>query len=821
MLINFIELLDNNLLNAALERIMDCIMTAAEGMKQSTLRRVSKTVTHCQPWFDAECTSLRSKTLKTLRLFRNECSIESLSIYQNQKKIYRNLIKDKKFKYKQEQTVKLEKACDDKNPKEFWRFLKTQVKSTSVTITKNEWFEYFSSLFNETNGLNNEHEFLEEAETTNDTLDAHITAFEIRASIMDLKNKKSPGIDGLPSEFFKVAYEKIVPYLELLFNKFYDKSFFPEDWSTSIITPIPKAGDKNKPNNYRGISLQPVISKIYINILNKRLTKWSDENELIGEEQAGFRKSYSTIDNLFCLQTIVTKYLKSQGGRFYAVFVDFEKAFDRIDRNALWNKLQSLNISSKMSKTLRAIYASVKSCVKTQNGLTATFSCPKGVRQGCCISPILFSFFLNDLKAYVSEGSYGIDLDICKIFLLLFADDLVMFAESKIELQRLLNKLYAYCTQWNLKLNIDKTKVIVFRNGGYLRRYEKWFYGESQLQVTTYYKYLGLVVSSRLSWYMCQKTLSEQASKAIYGLKSNLNQFGTLSTKLLFKIFDTKILPILTYGAEIWFSHTASDIERIHHSFCKYILKVPKQCPNVFARGELGRCDIYTLRCVKLIKYWFRILEMSVNRYPNICYKLQLKWLNANKKTNCWAKDVKTLLEQTGFGHVWYNQGVGDTVLFFKAFTQRLFDIDIHAWRYDVQDMNKLRTYNLLKEDLVCEYYLNEIDINLYRKVMTQFRGGLLDLRAQTGRYEKISYEERICPLCNDGIENEYHFLLECCQYKLIRKLYIPKYYYTYPTLFKFKEILTKKNKTIILNVCKFIVAAMKQREVCLLANTS
>ena len=121
----------------------------------------------------------------------------------------------------------------------------------------------------------------------------------------------------------------------MLFNKFYDSSFFPEDWSTSIISPIPKKGDTCKPSNYRGISLQPVISKIYINILNKRLTQWSDENEIIGEEQAGFRKSYSTIDNLFCLQTLVTKYLKSKGGRFYAVFVDFEKAFDRIDRNAV------------------------------------------------------------------------------------------------------------------------------------------------------------------------------------------------------------------------------------------------------------------------------------------------------------------------------------------------------------------------------------------------------------------------------------------------------------------------------------------------------
>ena len=92
----------------------------------------------------------------------------------------------------------------------------------------------------------------------------------------------------------------------------------------------------------------------------------------------------------------------------------------------------------------------------------------------------------------------------------------------------------------------------------HLRKYEKWFYGNTQLHVTTYYKYLGLVISS-----ICvKKTLSEQASKVIYGLKSNLSKFGTLSANLLLKIFDTKILPILTYGAEIWFSHKSLDIEK-------------------------------------------------------------------------------------------------------------------------------------------------------------------------------------------------------------------------------------------------------------------
>ena len=108
---------------------------------------------------------------------------------------------------------------------------------------------------------------------------------------------------------------------------------------------------------------------------------------------------------------------------------------------------------------------------------------------------------------------------------------------------------------------------------------------------------------------------------------------------------------------------------------------------------------------------------MNTNRYPSICYKLQLKWLNLNKRTNCWARDVKELLEGLGFGYAWYNQGVGDKRYFLAIFKQRVFDIDYQAWQGDVEDMGKLRTYKLLKEDLICEAYLNEINISSYGKV--------------------------------------------------------------------------------------------------------
>ena len=96
---------------------------------------------------------------------------------------------------------------------------------------------------------------------------------------------------------------------------------------------------------------------------------------------------------------------------------------------------------------LKSIYSAVKYCVKYDTELTDNFDCTNGVRQGCAISPILFCFFLDDLKDTVTEDSNGIDLYVCKLFLLMFADDLLLFADSKVELQRLINKLSMYCNK--------------------------------------------------------------------------------------------------------------------------------------------------------------------------------------------------------------------------------------------------------------------------------------------------------------------------------------------------------------------------------------
>ena len=132
----------------------------------------------------------------------------------------------------------------------------------------------------------------------------------------------------------------LVPYMELFFNILFDSSFFPDAWNTSIIVTLFKKGNTKDPNNYRGISLLSTFSKLYTSILNNRLTFWAESYEKIVESQAGFRKGYSTTDNIFILQSVIQRYISRIRGKLYAVFVDFRKAFDFVYRTQLWSILK-------------------------------------------------------------------------------------------------------------------------------------------------------------------------------------------------------------------------------------------------------------------------------------------------------------------------------------------------------------------------------------------------------------------------------------------------------------------------------------------------
>ena len=201
-------------------------------------------------------------------------------------------------------------------------------------------------------------------------------------------------------------------------------------------------------------------------IINNRLYTFAEKYEIICPNQARFRKGLSTIDNLFVLQALI-EISKTYKNKLFCAFIDFKQAFDNVWRGGLWTKLRDYNVNGKCLNLIKNMYENIKSRVSTADGSSAFFPCCKGVRQGENQSPILFSLYLNDLERYFMINNVGgITAEVnaehiysyLKIFILLFADDTVLFSHSKDELQGMLNLFENYCDEWKLTVNISKNK---------------------------------------------------------------------------------------------------------------------------------------------------------------------------------------------------------------------------------------------------------------------------------------------------------------------------------------------------------------------------
>ena len=160
-------------------------------------------------------------------------------------------------------------------------------------------------------------------------------------------------------------------------------------------------------NNYRGITLLSCLGKLFSACINNRLTNFVESMNIIGEEQAAFRGGYSNLDHVFVLNELINIYL-NQNKRMYCCFIDYQKAFDTIDRSALWSKIISNGINGKILRVVHNMYKSAKSCIKQQSRKSGFFSCNMGVRQGENLSPLLFAFFLNDFQDTLSSKYKGL-----------------------------------------------------------------------------------------------------------------------------------------------------------------------------------------------------------------------------------------------------------------------------------------------------------------------------------------------------------------------------------------------------------------------------
>ena len=154
--------------------------------------------------------------------------------------------------------------------------------------------------------------------------------------------------------------------------------------------------------------------------------------------------------------TSVIETRKSLRMSTFTAFLDFKKAYDKIDRQLLFTKLEELGLSSKFTKAVYAIYNNVECCFKVGGRLSKWFEVNQGQKQGCVLSPILFNMFINSLVTEIHALGIGVDIDREKIAIL-YADDVVLLAENELDLQMLLDVLSYWCVRNSMTVNIDKS----------------------------------------------------------------------------------------------------------------------------------------------------------------------------------------------------------------------------------------------------------------------------------------------------------------------------------------------------------------------------
>ena len=514
-----------------------------------------------------------------------------------------------------------------------------------------------------------------------------------------------------------------------------------------------------------------------------------------------------TVDSAFVLYSIINEYLE-QGKKLYTFFIDYSKAFDYIVHDNLWYKLLNLGVQGKIIDIIRSMYSQVRTKVFNNNEKSETFTCKLGVRQGECLSPFLFSMYVNDLESHLAGQGAGVSIFDVKFLLLLYADDVVIFSDTPEGLQSQINKLFVYCQRWKLSLNTKKSQIIVFKKGNH-PCVHKWYYGDEEISVLRSLSYLGIVFSSNGKVVKTQATLADQANKAIFQLHKILNRFKTLRVSFALDLFDKLITPILCYGCEVWGFHPAPDIERVHLGFLKRVLGVKKSSQNDFIYGLLGRYPMRIIRQCRILSYWLKIVSGKKSRYVNVLYHAALSRVKENDSYN-WVSDVKQLLCSIGFGDVWYNQGVIDQTGFLCVIKQRLFDIFKQSWSARLVESPRARFYRQVVDQHMFHRQLDIIPCN-YRIALTRLIVSSHRLRVETGRWERpvVQYESRLCHVCHK-LDDEYHFLLECDRYAELRARLIPRYYWVRASMYKCIQLLSSNNRKTVRLLSKYVYLAFR-----------
>ena len=466
--------------------------------------------------------------------------------------------------------------------------VKSGILLTSEGEQQRRWTEHFRELLNRPPPTVVPN--IQEAATDFDISTDVPSRREIIQAINSLKNGKAPGHDNLNAELFKADPELAATILTPLFTKIWEQEEILTDWSRGVIIKIPKKGSLSDCNNWRGITLLSVPSKIFCKVIIQRIIQAVDD--LLRNEQSGFRKGRGCTDNIFTLRNIL-KQCSDWNRELYVNFIDHEEAFDSIHRDSLWQILRAYGIPQRIINIIKCFYSNFTCCID-QGDLS--FEVKTGIRQGCVMSSMLFNIAIDWVLCRTMEDQRrGIrwtpftileDLD--------FADDLALLSHTRQHIQEKTDRLSMFSNQVGLRISLKKTEAMCVN----VPSPTKIRVRGKDIPYTNKFTYLGSVLCQDGSTSVRIQSRLNKARNAFMSLRS-VWRSASYSTKTKLRIYQSCVFSTLLYGSECW-RMTEQDLSKLasfHTANLRKILRIfwPQKISNDQLLRQTKQKDIRTL----------------------------------------------------------------------------------------------------------------------------------------------------------------------------------------------------------------------------------
>ena len=431
--------------------------------------------------------------------------------------------------------------------------------------------------------------------------------------LSSFKSKNSAGDDNLSLKLLKLLKCTLASPLTALINQSLHQGLFPEALKLAKVIPLFKKGDSSCFNNYRPISLLLSVSKIYEKIVHKQLLSYFNENRLFYDHQYGFRPQHST--ESACLELVDRLFsLLDEDKIPFAIFMDLSKAFDTLNHDVLLYKLSYYGVKNAPLSWFKSYLSNRKQYVNFNNSKSSTSLTTIGVPQGSILGPLLFLIYVND-AATVSP------LFKC----ILYADDTTLISTfcSASPAQLLcseLNNVFMWLCSNKLSLNIAKTKYMVFHSPNKPPpEFPNLYINSSILERVNEFNFLGINITSTLSWKLHQSQLCKKLSRTV-GILKRLQHM--VPSSILLNIYNSLFVSHISHSVLVW-GHKFDRIFKLQKKAIRLVFKCKYNAHTsvLFKRNKLLKFeDIYKNAAAKFYyKYSNNLLPSYFdNMFDNI-----------------------------------------------------------------------------------------------------------------------------------------------------------------------------------------------------------